>query len=141
MAAVQLGRSDCPINLTVEVLGDKWSLIVLRDIMFANRRYFRELLDQSEEGIASNVLSTRLQQLTEHGLLTRAPDPSHRQKVLYSLTEPAIQLVPLLVQLGVWGSKHTSANPEISRKFVALNRSGPDAWNRLMDSLRSEHLS
>lgn len=141
MPAVQLGRSDCPINLTVEILGDKWSLIVVRDIIFANRRYFRELLEQSEEGIASNVLSTRLQQLTEHGLLTRTPDPSHRQKVLYSLTEPAIQLLPLLVQLGVWGSKHTSAKPEISRKFVALNRKGPDAWNRLMDALRAEHLS
>src|SRR6516165_2175919 len=69
-------RSGCPINLTLEALGDKWSLIVVRDIMFGGRRRFRELLAGSEEGIASNILADRLQHLVELGVLTRAADPT-----------------------------------------------------------------
>ena len=100
-------RSGCPINLTLEMLGDRWSLIVIRDIMFGNRRHFRELLHGSLEGIASNVLADRLKRLVEAGLLSRRDDPSHRQKAIYSLTEPAIQLVPLLAQMGAWGRRFT----------------------------------
>ena len=103
------GRSGCPINLTLEMLGDRWSLIVIRDIMFGNRRHFRELLNRSEEGIASNILADRLKRLVESGLLTKRDDPSHRQKAIYSLAEPAIQLVPLLVQMGGWGRVHAPA--------------------------------
>ena len=64
-------RSDCPINVTVEVLGDPWSIVVLRDIMFGDRRHFRELIAGSEEGIATNILASRLKQLVAAGLLTR----------------------------------------------------------------------
>ncbi len=73
-------RSGCPINLTLELLGDRWSLIVVRDILFGNRRHFREMLTRSEEGIASNILTDRLSRLVEAGMLSRAADPSHRQK-------------------------------------------------------------
>jgi DNA-binding HxlR family transcriptional regulator len=64
-------RSGCAINAAVEVIGDRWSLLVLRDIMFGNRRHFRVLQEQSEEGIASNILADRLRRLVEEGLLTR----------------------------------------------------------------------
>src|SRR5579885_3586561 len=67
----QTERSGCPINLALEQLGDRWSLIVIRDVMFGNRRTFGELLGQSEEGIATNILADRLQRLTASGLLTR----------------------------------------------------------------------
>ena len=93
-------RSGCPINLALEVLGDRWSLIVIRDIMFGNHRHFRELLTRSQEGIASNILAARLKRLLAAGLLSHRDDPAHRQKGIYSLTEKAIQLVPVLVQLG-----------------------------------------
>jgi DNA-binding HxlR family transcriptional regulator len=73
---VEQHRSGCPINLSLEVLGDKWSLLIIRDMMFGNRRHFRELLHGSEEGIASNILSDRLHRLTEQGLVSRAPDPT-----------------------------------------------------------------
>ncbi|MCK9911894.1 helix-turn-helix transcriptional regulator, partial [Microbacteriaceae bacterium K1510] len=76
-------RSGCPINLTLEMLGDRWSLIVIRDVMFGNRRHFRELLQSSEEGIASNVLADRLKRLLAAGLLTKRDDPSHKQKTIY----------------------------------------------------------
>ena len=67
-------RSGCPINLTLEVIGDRWSLLVIRDIIFGNRRHFRELLTRSEEGISSNILAVRLKTLVEQGILTRTDD-------------------------------------------------------------------
>jgi DNA-binding HxlR family transcriptional regulator len=87
-------RSGCPINLTLEALGDRWSLIVIRDLMFCNRRHFRELLTRSEERIASNILADRLTRLEKAGLVSRRDDPSYKQKVIYSLTEASIALVP-----------------------------------------------
>src|SRR5690606_15350371 len=96
-------RSGCPINLSIEVLGDKWSLVILRDMIFGGRRHFRELLTGSLEGIASNILADRLRRLVEAGVLTRADDPTHKQKAIYSLTEMGVQLVPVLVALGTWG--------------------------------------
>lgn len=133
-------RSGCPINLSLEVIGDRWSLLVIRDIVFGRRRHYRELLTGSEEGIASNILSDRLRRLVDAGLLTRAPDPSHRQKRLYSLTEPGIQLVPVLAQLGAWGRRHLAVSPELSIRAQVLEEGGPALWEELMDELREIHL-
>jgi DNA-binding HxlR family transcriptional regulator len=133
-------RSGCPINLSLEVIGDKWSLLVLRDMMFGNRRHFRELLNGSEEGIASNILADRLQRLVEQRMLSRAPDPSHKQKVVYSLTEPAIQLVPVMAALGTWGRRHLPASRELSIRAQLLEEGGPDLWDDFMDELREIHL-
>ncbi|PWG03896.1 transcriptional regulator [Sphingosinicella humi] len=133
-------RSGCPINLTLEVLGDRWSLIVLRDMMFGNRRHFRELLNRSEEGIASNILTDRLKRLVREGLVTRADDPSHKQKAIYSLTEKAIQLLPLFVVMGAWGRRHLAVTHELSVRAKLLEEGGPDMWNDFMDELRAAHL-
>jgi DNA-binding HxlR family transcriptional regulator len=133
-------RSGCPINLTLEALGDRWSLIVIRDLMFGNRRHYRELLNRSEEGIASNILADRLKRLTEAGLLTRRDDPSHAQKAIYSLTEPAIQLVPLLAQMGAWGRRHQPASEELSIRAQLLEEGGPEMWGAFMEELRALHL-
>ncbi|NJO32037.1 MAG: helix-turn-helix transcriptional regulator [Rhodospirillales bacterium] len=133
-------RSGCPINLTLETLGDRWSLIVIRDIMFGNRRHYRALLDNSEEGIASNILADRLKKLTEAGLLSTRPDPAHKQKTVYSLTEPAIQLVPLLAQMGAWGRRFTPATRELSIRAQLLEEGGPEMWEGFMAELRSLHL-
>jgi DNA-binding HxlR family transcriptional regulator len=133
-------RSGCPINLTLETLGDRWSLIVIRDVMFGNRRHFRELLSQSEEGIASNILAARLKRLVETGLLWKRDDPSHKQKAIYSLTEPAIQLVPLLAQMGAWGTRHMPASEELSIRAQLLEEGGEPMWDAFMAELRSMHL-
>ena len=133
-------RSGCPINLTLEMLGDRWSLIVIRDIMFGARRGFRELLGQSEEGIASNILADRLKRLVADGLLTRRGDPGHKQKAIYSLTEPAIELVPLLAQMGAWGRRHTPVSCELSVRAEILEQGGPDFWALFMQELRAIHL-
>jgi DNA-binding HxlR family transcriptional regulator len=133
-------RSGCPINLTMEELGDRWSLIIIRDMMFANRRHFRELLTQSMEGIASNILAARLKRLTEQGFITRADDPTHKQKGVYSLTEKAIQLVPVLVAIGAWGRRHLAVTEELSIRARLLEEGGPKMWGEFMDELRALHL-
>ncbi|WP_341990459.1 helix-turn-helix domain-containing protein [Azorhizobium sp. AG788] len=136
----QTQRSGCPINLTLEQLGDPWSLIVIRDLMFGNRRSYGALLSQSEEGIASNILSSRLKRLVQSGLLTRSDDPSHRQKGIYALTEASIQLVPLLAHMGAWGRRHTAASETLSVRAELLEAGGPDLWRAFMDELRHLHL-
>lgn len=137
---VEERRSGCPINLAVEVLGDRWSLVVIRDMMFGNRRHFRELLQQSEEGIASNILAARLQRLTELGLISREHDPTHKQKIVYSLTEPAIELVPVMAALGSWGRRHRPVTRALAVRAELLERGGPPLWEELMEELRELHL-
>jgi len=122
------------------MLGDRWSLIVIRDIMFGNRRHYRELLNNSQEGIASNILADRLKRLVALGLLSRRDDPEHQQKGIYSLTEPAIELVPLLVHLGSWGRRHAPASRELSIRAQLLEEGGPPMWEAFMVELRSLHL-
>lgn len=133
-------RSGCPINLSVEVLGDSWSLVVVRDIMFGSRRHYRQLLNESEEGIASNILSDRLKRLISNGLITKAQDPTHRQRQIYSLTEQSIQLVPVLVQLGSWGRRFLPASRELSIRAQVLEEGGPQLWEDFMQELRMLHL-
>src|SRR5271156_4015148 len=136
----KIGRSGCPINLTLEMLGDRWSLIVIRDIMFGNRRHYGDLLRLSDEGIASNILANRLARLVHSGLLLRTDDPTHKQKAIYSLTEPSIQLVPLLAHMGAWGRRHTPASRELSIRAQLLEEGGERMWKAFMAELRSMHL-
>jgi DNA-binding HxlR family transcriptional regulator len=133
-------RSGCPINLTLEALGDRWSLIVIRDVMFGNRRHFRELLGQSEEGIASNILSDRLKRLVSLGVLSRRDDPTHKQKAVYSLTEMGIELLPLLVQMGAWGRRHLPTTPELAIRQQLMEEGGPTLLEDFMSELRYQHL-
>lgn len=136
-------RSYCPINLSLEVFGDAWTLLVLRDIMFGGKRHFRELL-QSDEGISTNILADRLARLVEHGLLTKAEDPTHKQKAIYSLTEKSIALLPIVVQIGAWGSRWVPEAKKLGardRKALrAIQEGGPRAWAERMDELRAIHL-
>lgn len=133
-------RSGCPINLTLEVVGDKWSLLIIRDIIFGNRRHFRELLTRSEEGIASNILADRLKTLLEQGIISKADDPSHKQKAIYSLTEKGIELLPVLAQMSAWGRKYLPVTEELAIRAQLLEEGGPKLWADFMDELREEHL-
>ena len=108
--------------------------------MFGNRRHFRELLTQSEEGIASNILADRLKRSRRRACVTRADDPDHKQKAIYSLTEKAIQLVPLLAHMGAWGRRHLPVSEEMSIRARLLEEGGPELWDDFMDELRETHL-
>jgi DNA-binding HxlR family transcriptional regulator len=132
-------RSGCPINAAVEAFGDSWSLLVLRDVMFGNRRYFRELLAGSEEGIASNILADRLKRLVNAGLLTRE-DTGPGKRAAYSLTEASIQLVPVFAQLGEWGLRHRATTERLRVRAELLAAGGPRVWAEFMAELRAIHL-
>lgn len=132
-------RSGCPINAAVEAFGDRWSLLVLRDVMFGNRRHFRVLQAMSEEGIASNILSDRLKKLVDGGLLSR-DGAGPGQRATYSLTEQSIQLVPVFAQLGSWGLRHRPTTAELRVRAQLLEEGGPELWADFMDELRETHL-
>jgi DNA-binding HxlR family transcriptional regulator len=122
------------------MLGDRWSLIVIRDVMFGNRRHYGDLLRLSEEGIASNILADRLRCLVRAGLLSRTGDPTHKQKAIYSLTDASIELVPLLAHMGAWGRRHTQVSKELAVRAQLLEEGGERMWKAFMAELRSIHL-
>ncbi|MFD9734870.1 winged helix-turn-helix transcriptional regulator [Umezawaea sp. NPDC059074] len=132
-------RSGCPISAAVEVLGDRWSLLVLRDVVFADRRYFRALLTGSSEGIATNILADRLVRLVEAGILTRGT-AARGQRARYSLTEAGIRTVPVLCALGDWGLDWRPDSTELRARHELLRDGGPAFVEELMDELRVHHL-
>ena len=133
-------RSGCPICLTLEVVGDKWSLLIIRDMIFGNRRHFRELLLKSEEAIASNVLADRLKTLVQRGILTRTRAPSHKQKAIYSLTNQGIELLPVLAQMAGWGRKYLPVSKSLAIRAQLLQEGGAKLWDEFMEDLREIHL-
>ncbi|GAB7072457.1 MULTISPECIES: winged helix-turn-helix transcriptional regulator [Streptomyces] len=132
-------RSGCAINAAVEVLGDPWTLIVLRDVIFGGRRHFRELMTRNEEGIASNVLAARLRRLVEAGLLTRDDAARRGQRGTYTLTEAGIETLPVMVALGTWGLRHRPTTPRLAVRARILADS-PHLVAELMAELREIHL-
>jgi DNA-binding HxlR family transcriptional regulator len=132
-------RSLCPINLALEVFGDRWTLLIVRDLMFAGKRHFRELL-HSDERIASNILADRLNMLVAQGIVTRADDPTHKQKAVYSLTQKGIDLLPILAQIGIWSRKYRPVSPELGATAAELEAGGPAYWDEIMAQLHTTHL-
>ena len=132
-------RSGCPINLGLEVFGDKWTLLIIRDMMFAGKRHYRKFL-ASDEGISSNILADRLAMLVAAGIITKADDPSHKQKGIYSLTEQGIELLPILAQMAGWGFKYLPVTEELGIRAKLLAEGGPKMWAEFMDELRETHL-
>jgi DNA-binding HxlR family transcriptional regulator len=100
-------RSTCPIAGSLDILGDKWTMLVIRDMVFSRKRHFREFLE-SPEGIASNILTDRLKRLEESGIVARRPDPDSARQVIYTLTEKGKDLIPALLELARWGAKHVA---------------------------------
>jgi len=100
-------RSHCAVNYGVEVFGDRWSLLIIRDIVFAGKKTYGEFL-KSEEGIATNVLASRLAFLEAQGILSRAPSPDDKRKDFYTLTEKGLDLIPIVLNIVLWSAKHDS---------------------------------
>jgi DNA-binding HxlR family transcriptional regulator len=98
-------RSDCPISSALDLFGDKWSLLVMRDLLFRNKLYYREFL-ASEEGIATNILADRLARLEQAGLIERTGDDPRSGKQVYFATAKGKDLIPLLLQMMLWGAEH-----------------------------------
>ena len=132
-------RSGCPISLSLELLGDRWTLLIVRDLVFAGKTHFREFL-QSDEGISSRTLAERLQTLQDEGIVTKSDDPTHKLKAIYRLTEAGIDLLPVLETLGAWGSKYRNADNELARIADELAAGGEVALEQMKKKLRAEHI-
>ncbi len=109
-------KSDCPINFALEIFGDKWTFLIVRDLMFKEKHFYGEFL-MSEEGIATNILSDRLSLLESNGIISKSSDPSHKQKIMYKLTQKGIDLVPVLVEFIMWSAKYDNRSA-VDMKFV-----------------------
>ena len=112
-------RSGCPISCSLDLLGDKWSLLVVRDMVFVQKRHFKDFL-KSDEKIATNILTSRLARLEALGIISKQTDPGSKRQVIYSLTTKGMALIPLLVELVCWGSLHLGApdaDPEAVKKI------------------------
>jgi DNA-binding HxlR family transcriptional regulator len=98
-------RSGCPLNASVEMLGDRWSLLIIRDMMLLGYRSFKQFLN-SHERIATNILANRLRRLENYGIITSSPDPSDGRKLIYSLTKKGQDLAPVLTEMVLWAAAH-----------------------------------
>lgn len=138
-AAKLRGRPPCPIHLALQTLGDRWSLLIIRDMVFDDRRTFGELLAGNPEGIASNILASRLKRLESFGLIGRFAHPVDKRKNILRLSPAAIELVPVLVELGAWGTMHLHADPARSARVMTLLYEGPRFIKAFMHDLAATH--
>lgn len=109
-------RSDCPISNSLEVWGDKWSLLIIRDLMFYRERTYGDFL-KSAEKIATNILASRLLSLEENDIISKSVHPDSKAKFLYQLTEKGIQLLPVIVEINLWAEKYYPI-PEEQKKML-----------------------
>lgn len=109
-------RSDCPISSALDIFGDKWSLLIIRDIIFSGKKTYSEF-SQSEEKIATNILASRLVMLEVAGIIVKEEHPESKLKNLYLLTKQGIELVPVLVEIILWSDKYLPISPQ-SKAFA-----------------------
>jgi len=126
------------VNYGLEIFGDKWSLLIVRDIVFAGKKTYGEFL-KSEEGFATNILASRLAFLEEQGILSKAPSSADRRKDLYTLTEKGLDLIPILLDIVVWSAKHDpKSNARRRKEFIArLNRSAQKVSEEVKELVRN----
>jgi DNA-binding HxlR family transcriptional regulator len=104
-------RSGCPLNASVEMLGDRWSLLIVRDMMLRGFRSYKEFMD-CYEGIATNILADRLRKLMAYGIIAAQPDPQDGRKLIYVLTKKGIDLAPVLTEMVLWAAAHEDTGNE-----------------------------
>jgi DNA-binding HxlR family transcriptional regulator len=125
MKHTQHRRSDCPINFALETFGDPWSLLIIRDIVYFGKKTYGEFLE-SEEGMATNILASRLARLEQQGILVKKSSPSDKRKEEYVLTEKGLDLIPVLMEMANWSAEH---DPQTA---------APATWIALMKAEREK---
>jgi len=116
-------RSGCPLNASIEMLGDHWSLLIIRDLMVRGYRTFKEFLG-SDEGIATNILADRLRRLEGYGIIASEPDPSDGRKLIYSLTAKGVDLAPVLTEMVLWAARHEDTGNQALVRTLQADREG-----------------
>ena len=118
-------RSHCPISYLLDLFGDSWSLLVMRDLIFNGKQRYQELLE-SEEGIATNILADRLSRLEQQGIVTKRRDPGNKRQYLYAPTSRGLDLIPLMLEMIQWSAKHdpATASPKPFLRRLKADREG-----------------
>lgn len=134
-------RSDCPISFGLDLFGDKWTLLIIRDIMFKGKHYYGDFAN-SEENIATNLLADRLNLLCQDGVIFKSKDKDHKQKIIYKLTRKGIDLMPVLVEIIMWSAKYDK-DSGVEKEFVKAYKKDRDGLlkkisSRLMDELGTQ---
>jgi DNA-binding HxlR family transcriptional regulator len=119
-------RSECPISCSLDIFGDKWSLLIIRDMMFFNKSTYGDFL-KSAEGIATNILAARLQNLEENKLIEKLEHPESKAKILYKLTQKGIDLLPIMVEIHLWADKYFDIPADI-KAMINNAQNGKDEF-------------
>jgi DNA-binding HxlR family transcriptional regulator len=133
-------RSECPLNASVEMLGDRWSLLIIRDMMLRGARTYKEFM-AGLEGIATNILADRLRKLVAHGILITKPDSSDGRKMIYQLTAKGIDLAPVLTEMVLWAAQHekTGNKPLVRQMRADKTRFLAAIRKRWAENTRTSH--
>ncbi|WP_106916232.1 winged helix-turn-helix transcriptional regulator [Chryseobacterium aurantiacum] len=131
-------RSDCPISCSLEIWGDKWSLLIIRDLMIKKECTYGEFL-KADEKIATNILATRLQTLLENGIIDKKDHPDNKLKILYHLTEKGIDLVPVIVEINLWGDKYLTIPDDRKKLLEDIKKDKVDFIKRAKTYLSGNH--
>lgn len=131
-------RSECAISMALDIVGDKWSLIILRDLMFTDKRSYGEL-QSCEEKIATNILASRLQGLEAAGIIRKTPDPANGRRILYFLTQKGIDLLPVIVELRSWAEKHYPGLEGCASGVKVNEKNRKEVLGEIMKKLKKEH--
>ena len=123
-------RSDCPINFALETFGDPWSLLIIRDIIYFGKKTYREFLE-SDEGMATNILASRLARLEQQGILEKKPSPLDKRKEEYILTEKGLDLIPVLVEMANWSAEY-DPDTAAPASWIALMKADREKMIRLI---------
>jgi len=129
---LQPRRSSCPVSCTLDLIGDRWTLLVIRDMMLFGKKRFEEFLE-SREGISTNILANRLKLLEELGLVEKQPYSSHSRRMNYQLTKKGKSLRPVLKSIAAWGLKHI-VETEIPQSKLLLNASHSTENSKALES-------
>lgn len=130
-------RSDCPIAGALDLLGDRWSLVIVRDLMFRGFREYGQFLGAGE-GISTNILAERLDRLMCAGVIVRAEHPSNGKKYVYRLTEKGVDLAPLMIEFALWGAKYVPDNAAPPEVVHQMKTAREKTIRQLRESLLGE---
>jgi len=132
-------RSDCPISSSLDIWGDKWSLLIVRDLMFSKQCTYGDFL-KSDEKIATNILASRLQMLEENGVIIKQDHPDSKAKVLYKLTQKGVDLIPIMIEINLWASKYFTL-PAERKKLLEEVKKDKEGFIRAKTAELLEHLN
>lgn len=130
-------RSDCPLSCSLDIFGDKWSLLIIRDLMFGNKCTYNDFL-KSAEGIATNILATRLKGLEENGIIEKSAHPDSKAKILYRLTPKGIDLLPIIVEIYIWSDKYLTIPADLKATIKEAKKDKDKFVKQVTKELKSK---